>query len=224
VTNITENNSSRNGRDKIIAKAKFDLANRIRADIELTPSTRLVGLYIADHINTKRGYAWCTQEQIAAGLGIDERTVRRAIKDLDRYFAVNRSCRAHEYRIVTPDNLSTIAPNDTGHFCSDTGQKCTSIPDKNVTPSLENLLTSSKGKEDFVSGIREEGGGLFTALPGSPEFEAWRTYLQTCTRRWRGVWCASWKSVGWKTVHTNSIHNGRLVTNYRGPHEQEESA
>jgi Helix-turn-helix domain len=178
VTNITENNSSRNGRDKIIAKAKFDLANRIRADIELTPSTRLVGLYIADHINTKRGYAWCTQEQIAAGLGIDERTVRRAIKDLDRYFAVNRSCRAHEYRIVTPDNLSTIAPNDTGHFCSDTGQKCTSIPDKNVTPSLENLLTSSKGKEDFVSGIREEGGGLFTALPGSPEFEAWRTYLR----------------------------------------------
>jgi hypothetical protein len=72
--------SERDSRDKIIAKAKFDLANKIRMDIGLTPSTRLVGLYIADHINTKRGYAWCTQEQIAADLGIDERTVRRGLK------------------------------------------------------------------------------------------------------------------------------------------------
>jgi Helix-turn-helix domain len=171
--------SERNSRDKIVAKAKFDLANRIRVDIALTPSTRLVGLYIADHINTKRGYAWCTQEQIAAALGIDERTVRRAIKDLDRHFAVDRSHRAHEYRIATPDNLSAIAPNDTGHFCSDTGHFCTSIPDKNVPPSLEILSTSSKGKKD---GIRwkqgSEEGGLFEAHPGSPEFEAWRTHLR----------------------------------------------
>jgi DNA-binding MarR family transcriptional regulator len=97
VTEITENNSSRNSREKVTAKAKLELANRIRVDIELTPSTRLVGLYIADHVNTTRGYAWCTQEQIAADLGIDERTVRRAIKDLGRHFAVNRSRRAHEY-------------------------------------------------------------------------------------------------------------------------------
>src|SRR5262249_46445946 len=161
-----------------VAKAKFDLANRIRVDIELTPSTRLVGLYIADHINTKRGYAWPPQEMIARDLGIDERTVRRAIKRLGAYFAVDRSRRQHEYRIATPDNLSGIAPNDTGHFGSDTGQKCTPIPDKNVTPSLEILLTSFKEKKDFGVRGRQGSEGLFEAHPGSPEFEAWRTYLR----------------------------------------------
>jgi Helix-turn-helix domain len=176
---IAASGAERNSRDIITAKTKLELANRIRVDIELTPSTRLVGLYIADHVNTKRGYAWCTQEQIAADLGIDERTVRRAIKDLDRYFAVNRARRAHEYRIATPDNLSAIAPDDTGHFGSDTGQKCTSIPDKNVPPSYKNLSTSSKEKD---IGIRDKQGSeenrQFNAHPGSPEFEAWRTYLR----------------------------------------------
>src|SRR5262245_59342280 len=97
----------------LVAKAKFDLANRIRADIELTPSTRLVGIHIADHINTKRGYAWCTQAQIAAGLGITVRTVERSIKPLTKYFAINRSGRANEYHLAIGDNLSGIGPDET---------------------------------------------------------------------------------------------------------------
>jgi hypothetical protein len=123
----------------ITPKEKFNLGNRIMFDKNLSAATRLVGIYIADRINTKRGYAWPPQEQIASDLGIDERTVRRAVKDLASYFGIDRSQRQHEYHPM-PDTLSAIAADDTGHFCSDTGQKCTSIPDKNVPPSLEILL------------------------------------------------------------------------------------
>jgi Helix-turn-helix domain len=128
----------------VTRKEKFDLANRILLDKSLSASVRLVGWYITDHIHTERGFAWPPQEQIAADLGIDERTVRRAVKELTPHLAIDRSQRQHEYRMATPDNLSAIKPSDTGHFCSDTGQKCTSIPDKNVPPSLEHPLTSSK--------------------------------------------------------------------------------
>ena len=54
---------------KITPKEKFNLGNRIRLDKNLSPAARLVGLHVADHINTKRGYAWIPQEKIARDLG-----------------------------------------------------------------------------------------------------------------------------------------------------------
>jgi hypothetical protein len=107
--------------NEITRKAKFDRANAILLDKNLKPAARLVGWYIADHINTKRGYAWPPQEAIARDLGIDERTVRRSIKCLAHYFAIDRSRRQHEYRMTLPDNLSAITPNNTGHFVHDAG-------------------------------------------------------------------------------------------------------
>jgi hypothetical protein len=65
--------------EKITRQEKLNLANRIRLDKNLSPATRLVGLHIADHINTKRGYAWIPQEKIARDLGLGERTVRRLV-------------------------------------------------------------------------------------------------------------------------------------------------
>ena len=97
------------GAHTISQKEKFSLANKIMLDQSLSPATRLVGWYITDHINTRRGYAWPPQETIAKDLGITARTVRRAIKDLAPYFAIDRSHRQHEYRVATPDKLSAIA-------------------------------------------------------------------------------------------------------------------
>jgi biotin operon repressor len=134
----------------VTPRAKFDLANRILLDRTLTPVTRLVGWFIADHINTQRGYAWPPQEAIAAGLGIDERTVRRAIKPLSGYFAVDKSRRQHEYRITTtpdilpaiecstPDNLSAIGPSIPDNL-STTPDNLSKIPGRDVPPSLEIL-------------------------------------------------------------------------------------
>jgi hypothetical protein len=121
--------------EKITRQEKLNLANRIKFDKNLSPATRLVGCYIADHVNKWKGYAWPPQEKIASDLGIDERTVRRAVKDLASYFGINRSQRQHEYHPI-PDKLSAITSDDTGHFCSDTGQKCTPKPDKDVPPSF----------------------------------------------------------------------------------------
>src|SRR5262249_47469553 len=79
-------------------REKLQLAHRILLDRELTPAARLVGIYIADHLNEKRGYAWPPQEKIAADLGICERSVRYAIEQLGSHFSIDRSNRQHEYR------------------------------------------------------------------------------------------------------------------------------
>ena len=122
------------------SKDKLDLANRILLDKNLSLADRVVGWYIADHINTVRGFAWCPQEHIARDLGIDERTVRRAIRAVAPYFAIDRSHRQHEYRIATPDNMPAIEPT-TPDIYAPTPDIFAPIPDTDVPPSSN---TSSK--------------------------------------------------------------------------------
>jgi hypothetical protein len=141
----------------ITPKQKLQLANRIMLDRDLSPAARLVGMYIADHLNTERGYAWTPQEMIAADLGINKRSVRRGIAQLGAYFSVNRERRQHEYRMRTPDNLSAITDIDTGHFCTDRGHGCTPKGDTDVPPStkyplrhplsIRAVATATQGKE-----------------------------------------------------------------------------
>jgi hypothetical protein len=122
----------------ITPKEKFNLGNRIRLDKKLSPATRLVGCYIADHINTKRGYAWPPQVTIANDLGIDLRSVKRAVKSLAPYFKINRRGRANEYRIG--DKLSLMEAGDRGQKRPGKVTKTSEIGDKKDPPSLEILL------------------------------------------------------------------------------------
>ena len=135
----------------LTAEMKFRLANKIRTDKTLTPVTRLIGIHIADFVNLERGYAWCTQEQIAADLGISRRTVMRAIKDLGGHFRIDRSGRANEYRPAIGDKNDAIGdrndtypPTDRGHLRHRKVTKTTKIGDTGVTPSLEILLDPLK--------------------------------------------------------------------------------
>ena len=127
-----------------IVKAKRDVIMAIMLDTSLSPGTRLVGWLIADHVNTKRGYAWPSQEQIRNKLGLSVRHVRRAIRDLLEcgYFEVDKKGRNHEYRIATPDKKSGV---DTGHI----EPKCRTRPaekaDKACPPSFDNNVKSSAG-------------------------------------------------------------------------------
>jgi hypothetical protein len=128
-----------------IGRAKFNLANKILLDKNLTPAAARVGWYIADHINTKRGYAWCPQEHIARDLGLCERSVRYAIKELAPYFAVDRSRRQHEYRIATPANIAAITPANNAAIEPTTPAKSSTTPALDVPPSFLHPLTSSEG-------------------------------------------------------------------------------
>lgn len=121
--------------DEITRQEKLSLGNRIMLDKNLSPAARLVGWFIADHINTKRGYAWPPQELIAERLNVTARTVQRAIKDLSGYFDVNRSGRANEYRPI-PDKLSPIPPIDTRQIVPRYPTFSTRIGDKNAPPSF----------------------------------------------------------------------------------------
>jgi biotin operon repressor len=105
------------------AKAKFALANQILRDKALTSSARLVGWYLADHINTRRGYAWPSQAKIAADLGISERSIRSAIKPLNKYFDIARTKRrgrANEYRLAA--KIACNGATITGKNCTLMGQ------------------------------------------------------------------------------------------------------
>ena len=82
-------------------KQKFDLANAILRDKTLSPATRIVGWYLADHMNLRRGgVAWPSYARIAGELGIARFTVIRAVKSLSHYFQISRRPGrfANEYR------------------------------------------------------------------------------------------------------------------------------
>lgn len=85
---------------KITRELKHELANAIRRDKTLTAATKLVGVYIADKLNKRRGYAWPSADTIAADLSISRSTVLRATGVLaERHFSVTRQLGlANEYR------------------------------------------------------------------------------------------------------------------------------
>jgi biotin operon repressor len=125
-----------------LAKSKRDTINAILLDNRLSPATRIVGWFIADHVNAKRAYAWPSQQFIRKKLGLSVRHVRRAISDLVKcgYFEVDKNGRNHEYRIATPAKKSGV---DTGHFRPKSRTSTTVLPDTACPPSLENTVKSS---------------------------------------------------------------------------------
>jgi hypothetical protein len=163
--------------ESITRQEKLDHANRILLDKNLPPTARLIGWYITDHINRKRGYAWTPLEHIAADLGIHERTVRRLVKYLERHFVIDRSHRQYEYRIPTPGNLPGITPGILstipGNSCTDTGH--------NARPSFEHPIKHPLKKAEFdelgkAKGRQANPNGGFLTPPGSAAFNAWKAY------------------------------------------------
>ena len=124
--------------EKITRQEKLSLGNTIMLDKSLSPATRLVGWYITDHINTRRGYAWPPQENIADKLGLTTRTVQRAMKDLSRYFKINRRFGlANEYRPI-PSKLIAIAPTQPPTICRVTPDIFDTQPPTKRTPHPSN--------------------------------------------------------------------------------------
>ena len=162
----------------VTPKVKFNLANRILLDRTPTPVTRLVGWFIADHINTQRGYAWPPQSTIASALNINEKSVRRAVKELGDYFDINRAGRANEYRPRTPDNLSAIELSTPDNL-STTPDNLSKIPDKNDPPSLEILSNPLIESHESKKEESEEGRKAGRRKPKRPLPDNWTPSVAT---------------------------------------------
>src|SRR5262249_685767 len=67
---------------KDLARARLQALDELRRDRELSIATRLVGWEIFCCANRKSGCAFPSEQTIAHRLKIDERSVRRAIKQL----------------------------------------------------------------------------------------------------------------------------------------------
>jgi hypothetical protein len=122
---------------KAIREIKTALRKAIIHDHDLSPSTRLVGWYIADLVNDISGYAYPPQEYIADKLGLTIRTVQRAARDLAEYFDIEREeqdgrCKRYHPRPDFPrvdDKLSHKKGDKNG---ANRRQKPSRIGDKNT--------------------------------------------------------------------------------------------
>jgi hypothetical protein len=102
---------------KISKKAKFALANAIRSDKTLSLGDRMVGLFLVERLNPRRGFAYPTKIQIADVVGLTPRSVNRSIKNLDPYFSIKRSVgsgHANEYWPRIGDRMSPFRGQQPG--------------------------------------------------------------------------------------------------------------
>jgi biotin operon repressor len=124
---------------KAFDRARLQAGDDLRRNGKLSAAARLVGLEIFNCVNKVTGGAWPSQETIADRLGIDDRTVRRAIKQLKAAGCIKvmrRRGRSNVYFPLfvdrTEDILSGVEPRPTeDNLSSDPGQKVPVTPDKN---------------------------------------------------------------------------------------------
>jgi Helix-turn-helix domain len=134
-------------------RAKLQAMDDLRRNKALTAAARLVGLEIFSRVNKASKCAWPSEETIADCLGIVDRTVRRAIKQLIEAseISVMRRGRSNVYFPTfvdrMEDNMSGVNGSTTpDNFDTDTGQKQHATPDKNDPLILkENSVMNSVG-------------------------------------------------------------------------------
>jgi len=124
---------------KAFTRARLQAGDDLRRKGKLTAAARLVGLEIFNCVNRVSGGAWPSQKTIADRLGIDDRTVRRAIKQLKAAGCIRvmhrRGCSNVYFPLFvdrTEDILSGVEPRPTeDNLSSDPGQNVPGTPDKN---------------------------------------------------------------------------------------------
>lgn len=143
-------------------RRKLELQDRVMHDARLTPAARLVFYEILQHVNRKSGDAWPSEKRLADNLGLEERTVRRAIHGDPRprktgneagapglialgYITVEMDGRCNTYRPIfgdrpeAPDSgpmVRNARVGDTGPKCTDSGPMVRPTPDQNVSLTL----------------------------------------------------------------------------------------
>jgi hypothetical protein len=96
--------SARKPRDASeVRRLRTLLLHAINEDADLTPHSRIVGVFLCGLVNIHSEQAWPSADHISARLGIHKRTVYRAIAQLEnRYFRVTRSKGRSNSNIYVP--------------------------------------------------------------------------------------------------------------------------
>jgi hypothetical protein len=151
---------------KAFTRARLQAADDLRRNGNLSAAARLVGLEIFSHVNRISGCAFPSEDTIAGRLGIDVRTVRRAIPQLVAagcFKVMPRRGRSNVYFPPfvdrTEDILSGVEPSPTeDKLSSDRGQKRLGTEDKNspLTLSSNSGRTLSEAATDKKRTLREK--------------------------------------------------------------------
>jgi hypothetical protein len=188
--------------------ARLSFLDELRRSPLLTPTTKLVGWEIVQCVDESLGYAWPKVETLAEWLNIDERTVVRAVEELERVpvILVERvRRRVNHYLVpyfwVLGDKLSlqhAASPNVGRTKMSPTSDK--DVPRKG---DKDAALTPLK-----IPYSSPEGGGYRGRDVGSPlaaqlATELWRiaridiVHLSQRQRRNEIAEVQSWLDAGW---------------------------
>jgi biotin operon repressor len=149
---------------KDFTRARLQAADELRRDGKLSAAARLVGLEIFSYVNQASGEAFPSQATIARRLGITERTVRTAVKQLVDAGHINVRRRRGRNNLYSPafikqtqEKISAVGrPRSSGtpeKFDADPGKKQQGTSEKNDPLTL------------LPNPIRTLGGSLATAPP-----------------------------------------------------------
>jgi hypothetical protein len=124
--------------------------DRLRRDKRLTPAARLVGLEILSRVNRTSLDAWPSERTIAACLGVEIKTVKRAIHALEenRYFEIARS-RGGSNRYRPIFLAGTTGAENVPSAASELGDKIPTGGDKNGPPGGDKNRLQSPLRDTF---------------------------------------------------------------------------
>jgi biotin operon repressor len=150
--------------NKDFARARLQAADELRRDGKLSATARLVGLEIFSYVNQASGEAFPSEPTIARRLGITDRTVRTAVKQLTDAGHIKVTRRRGRNNLYSPafikqtqEKISGVGtPRSSGtpeKFDADPGKKQQGTPEKNDPLTL------------LLNPIRTLRGSLATAPP-----------------------------------------------------------
>ncbi|MBQ2175380.1 MAG: helix-turn-helix domain-containing protein [Alphaproteobacteria bacterium] len=130
---------------------QFDLTKQTLNNLsqyDITPTAKLVLLYLTDCYNPKHADIFPKQKTIANKLGISERSVMRAVQELFKAGLILIECK-HTNRYILTQN-TTSQPSQVDKLSQTKNQNVTFTPD-NLSPTCKEQIKEQK-KQQTVKG------------------------------------------------------------------------
>lgn len=131
---------------------QFDLTKKTLNNLsqyDITPTAKLVLLYLTDCYNPKHADVFPKQKTIAFKLGISERSVMRAVQELFKAGLILIECKNTNRYILTLN--STSQPSQIDKLSQSERQNDTFTPD-NLSPTCKEQITKQKKEQNMQGG------------------------------------------------------------------------
>jgi hypothetical protein len=189
--------------------ARLSFLDELRRSPMFTPAAKLVGWEIVQCVDEELGYAWPKEETLAEWLNIDERTVVRAVNDLERVSVIlveRIRRRVHHY--VAPYFWSLTDKLSLQHTAGASGGATKMPPggDKDVPRKGDKdaPLTALKNPDKFPESAGSQRNGVGSTLAAGIATDLWRIAqinIHALTQRRRCEQISevqSWLDAGWE--------------------------